>query len=314
MLPSLLGATASGKTAVALEVARLLRGTIAIEIVSADSRQVYRGMDIGTAKPTAAERAAVPHHLIDVADPRETYSAARFGREARAAFDGIRARGAVPFLVGGSGLYLRAAEEGLFDGPAADPAIRARLTAEAETAGNQALHARLSRVDPEAAARLHPQDRVRVIRALEVWEASGLPISEHHRRHRESMPTERRLRFWLDWPTIVLDARIAARVDAMLAANWEGEAARLLREGVPPDAPGLDAVGYPEILEVCAGRTTRGEARERIILVTRQFAKRQRTWIRALKDVDRLAVKCEADLPRAAERIADVLAREVADP
>ena len=168
-LPSLVGATASGKTALAIEVARRLRGEVALEIVSADSRQVYRGLDVGTAKPNAAERAAVPHHLLDVADPRETYTAARFAKEARAAFEKIRARGAVPFLVGGSGLYLRAAEEGLFEGPQADPRLRARLGGETDAA----LHARLAQVDPEAAARLNPADRVRVIRALEVWEGTA---------------------------------------------------------------------------------------------------------------------------------------------
>lgn len=298
-LPSLVGATASGKTALAIEVARRLRGEVALEIVSADSRQVYRGLDVGTAKPNAAERAAVPHHLLDVADPKETYTAARFAKEARAAFEEIRARGAVPFLVGGSGLYLRAAEEGLFEGPQADHLLRARLGGETDAA----LHARLAQVDPEAAARLNPADRVRVIRALEVWEGTGVPISEHQRRHREAPPKARFLRFVLDWPVLVLDARIAARTDAMRNEGWEDEVRRLLAAGIPADAPGLDAVGYSEMRAVVQGRMTPEAAREAIVRATRQFAKRQRTWFRKVEG-HRLAIAGPADLPRAAETIA----------
>ncbi len=300
-LVSLGGPTASGKTALAIAVARELDGSPSLEVVSADSRQVYRGMDVGTAKPNAAERAAVPHHLIDVVDPRETYTAARFGQDARAAFAAIRARGAVPFLVGGSGLYLRAAEEGLFEGPAADPDLRARLARETDAA----LHVRLAAVDPAAAARLHAADRVRVIRALEVWERTGVPISEHQRRHREAAAAAPRvLRFVLDWPVLVLDARIAARVDAMVSEGWEDEVRALLARGLPADAPGLDAVGYAAMRAVVQGRMTREAARDAIVLATRQYAKRQRTWFRKVAGATRLAVAGPADLPRAAAEIA----------
>jgi tRNA dimethylallyltransferase len=312
VLPILVGATASGKTAVAIEVARRLRGVVALEIVSADSRQVYRGLDVGTAKPNAAERAAVPHHLLDVVDPRETYTAARFARDARAAFAEVRARGAVPFLVGGSGLYVRAAEQGLFEGPAADEALRARLQAEADAGGEAALHARLARVDPETARRLHPRDRVRVIRALEVWETTGTPIAEHHRRHRAREPDLRPRRFQLDWPTGALDARISARTDAMLDGGWEDEVRGLLGAGVPATAPGLDAVGYPQVRDLVAGRASRAEAREAIVRATRQFAKRQRTWFRAVRDLRVLRVAAAGDLPRAVEELAEALRAELA--
>ena len=196
-LVAVVGPTATGKSALALSLAERFDG----EIIACDSTAVYRGIDIGTDKVPIAEQRGIPHHLIDVADPRETYTAARFAKESRAAFAEIRARGAIPFLVGGSGLYVRAAEEGLFEGPAADEAIRRRLIAQAETEGSEALHAALARVDPETAARLHPRDRVRVIRALEVWETTGTPLSEHHARHRRERAAEAQpMRFALEWP------------------------------------------------------------------------------------------------------------------
>ncbi len=309
-LPSLVGPTASGKTGVAIDVARRLEGRVHLEIVSADSRQVYRGLDIGTAKPTREEQALVRHHLLDVADPRETYTAARFGNEARAAFAEIRARGSVPFLVGGSGLYVRAAEEGLFEGPGSNDAIRERLTRQAEVHGDEALHAALARVDPETANRLHPKDRVRVIRALEVWEATGVKLSEHHERHRRERATDARpIRFALDWPVAQLDARIAARTDAMLAAGWAEEVLRLLAEGVPETASGFAAVGYRQVLDLVEQRRSRVDARDAIIRATRQFAKRQRTWFRAVEDVRRFRVRGEEDLSEAAAAIAHALER-----
>ncbi|MFN8176418.1 MAG: tRNA (adenosine(37)-N6)-dimethylallyltransferase MiaA [bacterium] len=317
-LASLVGCTGAGKTAVALEVVRLLRHagrspqeTTAIEIVSADSRQVYRGLDVGTAKPTPAERAQCPHHLVDVVGPEETYTAARYGREARAAFEEIRGRGAVPFLVGGSGLYVRAAEEGLFEGPAADDALRGRLAAEAKEKGAAALHARLAEVDPETAKRLHPRDKVRVIRALEVWESTGVAISEHHRRHREAAPAFQWLRFGVQWPVAALDARIAARAEAMLAGGWVEEVERLRVEGVSEHAPGMNAVGYPEVAALAAGKLSRGEALAAIVRATRQFAKRQRTWFRAVPEIEWLRVEREEDLPVAAARVAEAMREQV---
>jgi tRNA dimethylallyltransferase len=303
LLPSLVGATASGKTRVAIDAARLA----GLEVLSADSRQIYRRLDVGTAKPSAAERAAVPHHLLDVADPEETYTAARFGREAREAMEDVRARGKTPFLVGGSGLYLRAAEEGLFEGPEADAGIRARLHEAVESEGREALHRRLAEVDPETASRLHPPDVVRVVRALEVWELTGTPISEHHRRHRESLPALRFLRFGIEWPAAVLVERIERRVDAMLDAGWIEEVRRLLDGGIAPGCPALRALGYPEIVAVIRGELSEAAARDRIILATRQFAKRQRTWFRAVPDVMWSRMSAADDLDRLGETIATAI-------
>jgi tRNA dimethylallyltransferase len=305
LLPSLIGATCSGKTSLAIAVAK--RGEL--EIVSADSRQVYRRLDAGTAKPTAAERRAVPHHLIDVVEPSETYTAARFGREARAAAGEIRARGRTPFLVGGSGLYLRAAEEGLFAGPEADSELRRELVAEAEASGDEALHAKLAGVDPEAAARLHPGDRVRVIRALEVHAATGIPLSEHHRRHRESLVTDRLLRFGIEWPARLLERRIEARVERMLSEGWVEEVRRLLAEGVSPDAPAFRALGYAEVLGLVRGEIDTDEARRRVILTTRQFAKRQRTWFRRVENVIWHRVASEEELQALAVPLEEAIAR-----
>ncbi len=300
LLPSLVGATGSGKTKVAIEAARLAD----LEIISADSRQIYRRLDIGTAKPTAEQRTAARHHLIDVADPEETWSAARFGDAAHAVMDEVRARGKTPFLVGGSGLYVRAGEEGLFEGPEADPEIRARLLEAVETEGREAVHRRLAEVDPETAARLHPPDVVRVVRALEVWEITGTPISEHHRRHRANLRRERWLRFGIEWPPLVLAKRIERRVDGMLEAGWVDEVRLLLEEGLQPDCPALRALGYPEIVAMLREGGDVGEARERIVAATRQFAKRQRTWFRAVPDVTWFRVAGEGDLDKLGPKIA----------
>jgi tRNA dimethylallyltransferase len=305
LFPSLIGATCSGKTSLAIAVA----AGGGLEILSADSRQVYRRLDAGTAKPLPDERRAVPHHLVDIAEPSEVYTAARFGREARTAAVEIRARGKIPFLVGGSGLYLRAAEEGLFAGPEANGELRQELAAEAEAHGDAALHARLAAVDPQAAARLHPADRVRVIRALEVHAATGIPLSEHHRRHRESLVTDRLLRFGIEWPTRLLESRIEARVESMLAAGWVEEVRGLLAEGVPPAAPAFRALGYPEVCALVRGEIDTDEARRRITLATRQFAKRQRTWFRKVEDVTWHRVTSEQELAALASPIGETIAR-----
>lgn len=306
LLPSVIGATASGKTALAVEVARLCGA----EILSADSRQVYRRLDAGTAKPTAAERAAARHHLVDVADPEETYTAARFGREARAAAGEVRARGRVPLLVGGSGLYLRAAERGLFTGPAADAGLRALLRREAETLGDEAMHARLAAADPETAARLHAADRVRVTRALEVLALTGEPLSAHYRKHRQEPSPFRFLRFGIEWEREELARRIARRVDAMLSAGWIEEVEQLVHLGLPTEAPAWKALGYREIRDGIAGGAAREEIREGIVGATRRFAKRQRTWFRSLEGVTWFHVAKEADVVRIAARIAERIARE----
>ena len=217
----LTGPTASGKSGIALELA----GRLGCAIVAMDSMTLYRGMDIGTAKPTAEERQRVPHYLLDLLDPWESGSAARWLREAAAACGAIRARGSRPLFVGGTPFFLKALLHGLFDSPAIDPAIRARL--EAEAASPEELHARLASVDPAAAARLHANDVRRVIRALEVFEGTGKPISEWQNSWAEAalpIPVAA-----LDWPRDALNARIDARVDTMLASGWLGEARRLFR-------------------------------------------------------------------------------------
>lgn len=302
-LPSLVGATGSAKT----KLACLVAATVPIEIVGADSRQIYRGFDVGTAKPTAEERAAAPHHLIDCADPRETFTAARFGDEARSAAARIAARGRIPLLVGGSGLYVRAAERGLFDGPGAEPALRARLESRARREGTAALHAELRRVDPVSAARIGPADLVRVVRALEVAELTGIPISKHQELHREAPPPVRTLRFGIEWDPERLAERVAARAAAMLEAGWADEVRRNLASGIPEDAPAWNALGYASVRDLVGGAIDREEAVRRIAADTRRFAKRQRTWFRAQPETVWFRVESEEELPAVAARIAERL-------
>ena len=280
---ALLGPTASGKTAYALALARRIGG----EIVSVDSALVYRGLDIGAAKPTRAERAAVAHHLVDVRDPWQPYSAAEFAVDARAAVDAIVARGRVPILAGGTGLYFRALVDGLSDMPPADAGVRAELAAEAGEAGWAALHARLARLDPAAAARIHPTDAQRIQRALEVQRVSGRPISDWQRAAAGRRLPVRVLRLALA-PTrrATLHARIERRFDAMLAAGFLDEV-RALRAlpalAMHPDPLGLPAVravGYRQAWEHLDGATSAEEFRARAIAATRQLAKRQFTWLR----------------------------------
>ena len=285
----LAGPTAAGKTAAALALAQALP----LEIVSVDSALVYRGMDIGTAKPTAAERAAVPHHLIDLLDPSESYSAARFAVDAGRAIAEIRGRGKLPLLVGGTMLYFKALFEGLDAMPEASPALRAEIDAEAKARGWPALHAELARVDAGTAARLAPNDAQRIQRALEVWRASGRPLSSFHR---ERPATEANA---ANWPLISLEpndrawlhARIEQRFDAMLAAGLEDEVAALReRQDLHPDLPSMRCVGYRQVWEALDdGEPER--IRERGIAASRQLAKRQLTWLRSMPQ--RTVVACD---------------------
>ncbi|WP_417475095.1 tRNA (adenosine(37)-N6)-dimethylallyltransferase MiaA [Luteimonas mephitis] len=281
---ALMGPTASGKSALALEWAQRLDG----EIVSVDSALVYRGLDVGAAKPTAEERAAVPHHVIDLRDPWQTYSAAEFASDARAAIDGILARGRLPILAGGTGLYFRALLKGLSPMPEADPAMRAGIEVEARERGWPALHAELARVDPAAAARIHATDAQRIQRALEVFRRSGRPISQWQR---ESPPGKRlpcRVLELVIAPgdRAILHARIAARLDAMLAAGFLDEVRQLralpeLRaHPTPLELPAIRAVGYRQAWEHLDGATSAAEFRDRAVYATRQLAKRQLTWLR----------------------------------
>jgi tRNA dimethylallyltransferase len=275
----LMGPTAAGKSAVAMALA----GAIGGEIVSVDSAQVYRGMDIGTAKPDAGERARVPHHLVDIVDVDERYSAARFVDDARAAIAAIRARGRVPILAGGTMLYFKALRDGLSTLPRADAALRAAIDAEAARRGWPALHAELTGVDPATAARLAPNDAQRIQRALEVFRATGVPLAELQGR-RVADPGLAGARAFALVPAdrARLHAAIAARFDAMLDAGFVAEVAALrARHPHAADLPSMRAVGYRQAWEHLDGVTDAATMRERAIAATRQLAKRQLTWLRA---------------------------------
>jgi tRNA dimethylallyltransferase len=271
---TIVGPTAVGKTGVAVAVARALDG----EIVSADSRQVYRGMDIGTAKPGPGEVEAAPHHLIDIVDPSERYDAARFAADAEKAMASILERDRTPIVVGGTGFYVTSLFRGLFEGPGRHPAIRARLEREVEASGPQSLHDRLAAVDPESARRIHPNDTVRTIRALEVHEATGRPLSSWHGSGRRNA----RFRPWyvvLTMERALLYERIERRVDRMIERGLLEEVTALVASGrLAAGMPAADALGYRELLPVVRGERELDDAVAQIKQSTRRFAKRQMTW------------------------------------
>jgi tRNA dimethylallyltransferase len=278
----LMGPTASGKTALACALSE----RFPVELVSVDSALVYRGMDIGTAKPDAATLATYPHRLIDIRDPAEPYSAADFRSDALAAMQDITAGGRVPLLVGGTGLYFRALQQGLSHLPEADPAIRERLAAEAADAGWPALHGRLERLDAVAAARIGPNDAQRIQRALEVIELTGRPLSEQQQGGSgERFPWRVLKLALLPADRAPLHARIADRFDAMLAGGFLDEV-RALRErkDLHADLPAIRAVGYRQAWEHLDGQTSAAEFRDKGVFATRQLAKRQITWLRSELD------------------------------
>lgn len=277
----ILGPTATGKSALGLHLA----GEVDGEIVNADSLQAYRGLDVGTAKPTLEERARVPHHLVDVLEPTERYSAGEFARRARAAIAEIRARDRRPIVVGGSGLYLRALLEGISPVPPGDPAVRRRLRERVEEEGLAALHAELRARDPETAERLPPGDTQRILRALEVVEVSGTPLSEWIGRRPYGETRLPAFRIGLTLPRAVLYDAIARRVARMLQHGWVGEVARLLAEGLDPAAPAFQAIGYREIARHLAGEWSLDRAAEETVRATRRYAKRQLTWFRKERDI-----------------------------
>lgn len=275
----LLGPTASGKSRLAMRLAE----RHPVEIVSVDSGQVYRGMDAGTAKPSPVERAAVPHHLIDLVDPDSSYSAGRFRADAIAATLDILARGKVPLLVGGTMLYYRSLVQGMDNLPAADPAIRAALDAEAASGGWPALHAELARVDPKTAARLAPNDAQRIQRALEVYRATGRPLSALHTSPSAELPFELTAFALVPPDRAVLHRRIAERFDAMLAAGLVEEVDALRkRYALEAGMPSMRCVGYRQVWEHLQGFTDHKAMREKSVIATRQLAKRQLTWLRSL--------------------------------
>jgi tRNA dimethylallyltransferase len=270
---ALLGATAVGKTAVALALAQSLDA----EIVNADSLQVYRELDIGTAKPTLEERTLVPHHLIDVADPPESYDAARFCREGRAVLDDLTRRGVPPLVVGGTGLYLKALFSGLFAEGEPASGVRNRVRRDLADLGLPALYARLLHLDPATASRLHPHDTYRIVRALEVMAATGKPLSQFIAAHRFQDAPYAVLKLGLILPREELYRRIELRVELMLEVGWLDEIEGLLRR-YPPDLKPLQALGYRHLINYLTGRWSWEEALTLLTRDTRRYAKRQLTW------------------------------------
>jgi len=273
----LVGPTASGKSALALALAE----RAGAEIVSLDSMQVYRGMDVGTAKPDPAERGRVPHHLLDLVSPAERYDVVRFLADARGALADVHARASRALFVGGTGFYLAALLRGLFAGPPVDRALRARLEERAERDGNLALHAELEARDPASARRIHANDKKRLVRALEVLEQTGRPLSEWQSQWRAApRPRESRARLvGLDLERGEHDLRIRARTRRMLDAGWREEALAV-RAGPGFGPTARQALGYRTVLAWADGELGRDEAQERIAIETRRFARRQRTWYR----------------------------------
>ena len=301
---ALVGATATGKTAVGV----LLAEALGTEIIGCDSRQVFRRLDIGSAKPTPAERRRVTHHLVDVADPAEHYSAARYRDAVLALLPSFACRARVPLFVGGTGLYLRAALEGLCPAPAALPALRRWITAIGRTFPG-GLHPLLAHVDAAAAARIHPNDSFRLNRGLEVFYLTGQTLTEHQRRHRDERPSSAVRIFAIDLPGAEIRRRIARRLDAMMAAGFLEEARRLLDEGLDPGLPAMRAVGYPELFAHLRGETTLDSALEAIRRATWQYARRQLTWFRGEQQVT--WIPAAAEEPEAA--LAAAILRRLGD-
>jgi len=336
----LTGPTASGKSAVGVALAR----RIDAEIVSLDSMALYRRMDIGTAKPTEAQRRIVPHHLIDVIEPWEEYSLASYVAEARRIAEQIAGRGKLVLFVGGTPLYLKGLLRGIFQGPPADWTFRRRLADDARQNGGDWLHRRLAEIDPASAARLHPNDARRLIRALEVYEKTGRPISELQRQFDVGRPADECRAFVLDWPREELCNRIDRRVDKMFAAGLVGEVRRLLAlakdkrpatavagensEVLPPPRPqsrgvlgavenppplsrtASQAVGYREVIEHLEGIRGLAETVELVKRHTRQLAKRQTTWFRSLSECRFIPVSDGLDAVEVAERIVPLARRQ----
>jgi tRNA dimethylallyltransferase len=294
----LTGPTASGKTAVGVALARRLGA----EIVALDSTTIYRRMDIGTAKPMPAERGGIPHHLLDVIEPWESASVSDYRAWARAAVAAIEGRGRRALFVGGTAMYLKVLLRGLFEGPGSDPELRRRLEQDAEAHGDRALHGRLGALDPATAARLHPHDRRRIVRALEVIERTGRPLSAWQVEHHRPAPPEVGV-YALEPPRAHLYDRINRRVAGFFDAGLVEEV-RALRAGPRPLSPvAAQAIGYREVLAMLAGQATPGATIERIQARSRRFAKRQATWFRGLEEVRPFPVWPDEDPDAIAERL-----------
>jgi tRNA dimethylallyltransferase len=305
LLVAVLGPTASGKSALALALAGRYGG----EIISCDSAAVYRGFDIGTDKVPPAERRGIPHHLIDVVDPVDDYTAARFARDAASLVRDIHARGRLPFLAGGTGFYFRALTRGLFPGPGRDARLRSRLGAVAARRGPEFLHRMVRRVDPASAERIGVRDQVRLVRALEVYLLTGQPLSAHFAATVSPLPEAAVVGLRLDVPTAVLHARIAGRVDGQFRRGLVAETAGLLARGVPATARPFGSLGYRQVLEFLHGVRDEGATRELIGRDTRQYARRQLIWFR--KEPNLEVIPGPGDRPDAFEAAARIIDRRL---
>ncbi|RIK75370.1 MAG: tRNA (adenosine(37)-N6)-dimethylallyltransferase MiaA [Planctomycetota bacterium] len=295
----LTGVTATGKTQIALALAQRLQA----EIISLDSMAIYRGMDIGTAKPTPAEQAVVRHHLIDVLEPQEDFSVAQYVEAAHAVIAEIRGRGREVLFVGGTPLYLKAMLRGLFEGPPANWELRQEIAREVALVGSEALHARLEQIDPVAASAIHPRDTRRLIRALEVFRATGEPISHQQLQFDEARPADECRVFVLRRPIDQQRRLINERVEQMMERGLVDEVRRLTSEGRRLGRTASQAVGYREVLDYLAGATNQATMTERIKTRTRQFAKRQATWFRSLSECRFVDIDGAVDVAPLVERI-----------
>ena len=300
-LLAIVGPTASGKTELALNLAEQLKG----EIISADSRQVYRYLDIGTSKPTKDDIKRIPHHFVDLLDPSEDYSAGAFGVQARKKVSEISGRNRQPLLVGGSGLYIKAVIDGLFEGPGKDPELRSQLYAQLETMGAKALLEKLQAVDPSSAARMDISKPRRIIRALEVYYTTGIPLSSFHKQQSSISPFTT-VQFAIAWSRSQLYDRINKRVESMLSVGFVDEVRRLRDRGYNRSLNALNTVGYKEAFDHIDGRISYEDMTERIKRNTRRFAKRQMTWFNGDKRV--IWLKPDETLPFT--QFADAVIRE----
>ena len=273
---AVLGPTASGKSALGLALAERYGG----EILNCDSTAVYRGFDIGTDKLALAARRGIPHHLIDIADPTEVYTAAQFALDAAAAIRDVHSRGRVPILVGGTGFYYRALTRGLFPGPGADDELRARLNKSAETRGVEWLHRLVQRVDADSAARIMPRDRMRLIRALEVYFSTGVPLTAHFARTASHIADCNVVAVALRLPAALTSARVARRVEEQFSRGIVGEVKGLLASGVPADARPFGGLVYRQVMEMLRGVRDEAATRALIVQENRRYARRQLIWFR----------------------------------
>ena len=299
---AVLGPTASGKSALSLTLAGNYDG----EIINCDSTAVYRGFDIGTDKLSPAQQRGIPHHLIDIADPTEVYTAAQFAQDAERAIRDIHSRGKVPILVGGTGFYYRALTRGLFPGPGADEPLRARLNRVAARKGPERLHRMLQRIDPDSARRIMPRDQKRLIRALEVYRSTGRPLTMHFSATRSLIADCEVISIGLQLPPALTSERVARRVDDQFARGIVAEVEGLLARGVPPDARPFGGLVYRQVMEMLRGVRGESATRELIVQENRRYARRQLIWFR--KEPTLIWFDGPGEQPATQQRVLDALA------